>query len=78
MHPVRLRARLATGLAAAALAMSSAAGAVVAVAYPAIAPAVSDAKFVSASETPPTEAACFAVNRRCFTPQAFWDTMAAA
>ena len=71
MHPIRLRARLATAVAALALAMSSATTAV-AVATPALVPAVSDAKFVTASETPPTESACFAVGRRCFTPQAFW------
>jgi len=71
MHRIRLRARLATALAAAALAMSSATTAV-AVATPVLVPAVSDAKFVTASETPPNEAACFAVGRRCFTPQAFW------
>jgi subtilase family serine protease len=72
MHPVRLRARLATGLAAATLAMSSAAGTVAAATYPAVVPAVSDYQFVTASETPPTEAACFAVGRRCFSPQGFW------
>ena len=72
MHPVRLRARLVTALAAATLAMSSAAGTVAAVAGPVLMPAVSDVKFLSASETPPTEADCFAVNRRCFTPQGFW------
>jgi subtilase family serine protease len=72
MHPVRLRARLVTAFAAATLAMSSAAGTVAAVAAPALMPAVSDAKLVSASETPPTEAACFAIGRRCFSPQAFW------
>ena len=73
MQPVRLRARLGTALAAAALAMSSGATAL-AVASPAVMPAVSDYTFVSASQTPPTEAACFAVNRRCFTPQGFWAT----
>jgi subtilase family serine protease len=72
MHPVRLRARLVTALAAATLAMSSAAGTVAAVAAPALMPAVSDAKLVSTSETPPSEADCFAVGRRCFSPQAFW------
>src|SRR5260370_16973295 len=29
-----------------------------------------DAKFISSSTTPPTEAQCFAVGRRCFSPQA--------
>lgn len=70
MHSVGLRARFGTALAAAALAISSVPAAV-AVAAPAL-PAVSDAKFVSASETPPSEADCFAISRRCFTPQGFW------
>ncbi|HZC76104.1 MAG TPA: hypothetical protein VE258_00060, partial [Ktedonobacterales bacterium] len=29
-----------------------------------------DAKFITNSTTPPTEAQCFAVGRRCFSPQA--------
>jgi len=33
-------------------------------------PVVSDYDQVSASETPPTEAQCFSVGRRCFSPQA--------
>jgi subtilase family serine protease len=33
-------------------------------------PAISDYQFVSASITPPTEAACFAIGRRCFTASA--------
>ena len=35
---------------------------------PAPAPTVSDYQFLSASEVPPTEANCFSVGRRCFTP----------
>jgi subtilase family serine protease len=35
-----------------------------------IRPAVSDFGFVTASETPPTEAQCFSVDRRCFAPAA--------
>src|SRR5689334_1860385 len=31
-------------------------------------PAVSDFQFLGASTTPPTEADCFSVGRRCFTP----------
>jgi subtilase family serine protease len=31
---------------------------------------VSDAKWVAAGETPPTQAACVAINRRCFAPAA--------
>ncbi len=71
MHPVHLRARLGTVLAAAALTMSSGAPAV-ALAAPLLKPAVSDYTLVTSSATPPTEAACFAVGRRCFTPQGFW------
>ena len=37
---------------------------------PAPVPVVSDYQFLSASLTPPTEAACFAVGRRCFTAAA--------
>jgi len=33
-------------------------------------PTVAEYAFVSASATPPTEAQCFSVGRRCFTPQA--------
>lgn len=33
-------------------------------------PAIAEWQFLSASTTPPTEAACFAVNRRCFDPAA--------
>ena len=36
----------------------------------AIHPTVSDYAFVSASETPPTQAQCASVGRRCFSPQA--------
>src|SRR5436309_3303680 len=35
-----------------------------------LSPAYSDAQFISASTTPPTEAQCFSVGRRCFSPQA--------
>ncbi len=35
-------------------------------------PTVSDYAFVASSETPPTEAQCLAIGRRCFTPQGFW------
>jgi subtilase family serine protease len=38
-----------------------------AAALPAPAPAVSDFQYLSGSTTPPTEANCFAVGRRCFT-----------
>jgi hypothetical protein len=36
----------------------------------ALQPAYSDIQFISASTTPPTEAQCNGVGRRCFTPQA--------
>src|SRR5438445_11193654 len=35
-----------------------------------IRPNVSDYKQINSSTTPPTEAQCFSVGRRCFTPQA--------
>jgi hypothetical protein len=35
---------------------------------PAPVPAVSDYQLLTAGTTPPTEAQCFAVGRRCFTP----------
>jgi len=61
-----------TGAAAAtaafALAPSTAAGTASGPAYPAVTPAVSDYLQVAASETPPTEAQCYSVGRRCFTP----------
>jgi subtilase family serine protease len=56
-----------------ALLLTSAAGlfsASVALAPVTFYPTVSDYAFVSASTTPPTEAQCFSVGRRCFTPQA--------
>jgi len=37
--------------------------------YPAVHPTVAEYAQVSASETPPTEAQCESVGRRCFTPQ---------
>jgi subtilase family serine protease len=40
-----------------------------AAALPSVVPAVSDWSQVSTSETPPTEAQCMSVGRRCFTPQ---------
>src|SRR6516164_2442589 len=36
--------------------------------FPPPVPAVSDYQLLTASITPPTEAQCFAVGRRCFTP----------
>jgi subtilase family serine protease len=37
-------------------------------ALPAVQPTVSDYAFIAGSTTPPTEAQCFSVGRRCFTP----------
>jgi subtilase family serine protease len=37
-------------------------------------PAVSDFKFLSASETPPTQAQCASVGRRCFAPAAMQNS----
>ena len=41
---------------------------------PAPVPAVSDYQLLTASTTPPTEADCFAVGRRCFTPLAMQNS----
>src|SRR5258708_4325467 len=69
---LRLKAPLVAALAvcsAAALGGAAAASPVLAAGgLPAPVPAVTDLQFLSASTTPPTEAACFAINRRCFTP----------
>ena len=45
------------------------AAAAVAAALPSVVPAVAEWTQVSASATPPTEAQCYSVGRRCFTPQ---------
>lgn len=37
-------------------------------------PAVAEWQFLSSGTTPPTEAACFAIGRRCFTPQAMQNS----
>jgi subtilase family serine protease len=59
----------AAATAAFAMAPTGAATAAVGTAYPVVSPAVSDYVQVGASETPPTEAQCYSVARRCFTPQ---------
>jgi subtilase family serine protease len=41
---------------------------------PAPVPAVSDYQLLTASTTPPTEAQCFAIGRRCFTPLAMQNS----
>jgi subtilase family serine protease len=53
---------------AATLAMAPAGGGAAIASLPAPVPAVSEFQFLTASQTPPTEANCFSVNRRCFTP----------
>jgi subtilase family serine protease len=54
----------------AALGLAASSPAVTAVAQSAVLhPSVSDYVQVNSSETPPTEAQCFSVGRRCFTPQ---------
>ncbi len=74
---VRLRfARIRNGIRAmtvlacgtAALAMAPAADGAAIARLPVPLPAVSEFQFLTASQTPPTEANCFSVNRRCFTP----------
>ena len=59
---------LAAVAAAAAAAAASVAGGGRAQALPVPHPTVSDYAQVAASTTPPTEAQCFSVGRRCFTP----------
>src|SRR5258707_8447318 len=71
MDPVPGPARWPSALASVVLAFSSATTAGV-VASPLLVPAVADYQLVTAGETPPSQTDCAAVNRRCFTPQAFW------
>ena len=71
--PVRLLSRLFAWLSAFVLAFAFMASPVENAAInaaSAIHPTVSDYAFVSASTTPPTQAQCASVGRRCFTPQA--------
>jgi subtilase family serine protease len=65
----RPRGRLFALLASAALTLGSVGSAVAPVAAATLQPAVSDYAQVARSETPPTEAQCYSVGRRCFTPQ---------
>jgi subtilase family serine protease len=65
----RLRARLPAMIAATTLTLGSV-GLTPAIALAnGVHPLYSDAVQVSSSETPPTEAQCYSVGRRCFTPQ---------
>jgi subtilase family serine protease len=69
----RLRVRFGAGLGALSLAFALGAGASVpaaGVVEAVIHPAVSDYVHISSSETPPTQAQCISVGRRCFSPQA--------
>jgi subtilase family serine protease len=66
----RLTAALAVCGAAALTGVPAGSAALAAGSLPAPVPAISDYQFLSASVTPPTEAACFARGRRCFTAAA--------
>ncbi|HEX6499292.1 MAG TPA: S53 family peptidase [Micromonosporaceae bacterium] len=69
-HRRRLAAgTVSAGLALAAVSLSPAAP-TLAVAAPAVHPAVADYAQLTTSETPPTQAQCASVGRRCFSPQA--------
>jgi len=57
---------LLAALGAASLGVASAASQKAA-AYPTVRPAVTDSQLVSSALTPPTEAQCFSIGRRCFT-----------
>src|SRR5689334_7233121 len=74
-HAIRILALVAIALGISSLgAMTqvslSTAGVVAAAANPALRPAVAEWEFVSGSTTPPSQAACNAVGRRCFNPSA--------
>lgn len=74
LGPSRLRARLATLGVAGLLSISWSTMTLSAAALAApvlLHPAVADATLVSSDPAPPTEAQCFAIGRRCFTPQGF-------
>src|SRR5579859_5960555 len=59
-----------SGITATMFAGSAVTGAGVTAALPVAVPSVTDFQLLTASITPPSEAACFAVNRRCFTASA--------
>jgi subtilase family serine protease len=65
----RPRRRLLALLSSAVLTVASATSAIAPIAAATLQPAVSDYAQVSTSTTPPTEAQCNSVGRRCFTPQ---------
>jgi subtilase family serine protease len=66
---VRPRRRLLALLSSAVLSLGSTTFAIAPVVAATLHPAVSDYVQVSTSATPPTEAQCYSVGRRCFTPQ---------
>lgn len=68
LSPIRRAAAAGAVLAAATLSAGSQSVAVVA-ALPMPVPSVAEIQFVAAGETPPSTAECYAVGRRCFTPQ---------
>lgn len=63
---VRLTA-LSAIVGAAALGIASGGSQAAAPRYPTVRPAITDSQLVSSALTPPSEAACFAIGRRCFT-----------
>ena len=68
INPVRATAVLFLGAASMLAIAPAAAGGPGLAGLPVPIPAVSDFQFLTASQTPPTEADCFAASRRCFTP----------
>ncbi len=50
------------------MAVAAGPGAASAAGFPVPKPTVSDFQWLTGSQTPPTEANCFSVHRRCFTP----------
>jgi subtilase family serine protease len=64
----RLSASMIGGLVTAAIAVSGSGGSLATQAFT-VHPAVVDAQFVSNGTTPPTQAQCNAISRRCFNPQ---------
>ncbi len=74
LHPQELLRRLGMLASVALLAAGSAvpAAGVAVASGPLLQPTVSSYKLVSTAPAPPSEAACFAIGRRCFAPQAIY------
>ena len=70
MKRTLLLAVLAGALGAAAIAAAALTSTGGATAAPALRPSITDVQRISAGTTPPTQAQCASVGRRCFTPQA--------